>query len=345
MKRFSLILYVISMMAVFAGATNAQGRPDRNNMRGGVIREVLEATSVETALPISDILSAIQSDGASLADVIEANGGRVDAVVAVAVESVTQRINQAVEDEKMTQERAEKILANIDQLMTDAINGNLLSHKHPNPRLGAIRALYHAVVEATDIEGQTIIQEVRSGKTLADILVENGSAVDVVVASALETATEHTNGLVAEERITQEQADEWLLNLEQVYTDILNGDFERPFVGGRRSGDRNGRYPIMGVVRQMMEATGLSPQDIVIQLREGSTPADILDANGVDVAAFVDGLLVNTQNRLNDAVESGRITQAQADERLETIRTTLTDRLNSTFQGREMMPLETDPSS
>jgi len=193
--------------------------------------------------------------------------------------------------------------------------------------------LFNVVSETTGLDAQSIIQDVRGGKTLADVITENGGSVDAVVASAVATATERINQGVANERITQEQADELLANLEPTFIDIINGEFERP--NGR--GERDGRNAVIGVLRKIAEETGLTAQDIIPLLRDGATPAEILTDNGVDVDTFVNDLLVNTQDRLNDAVESGRLTQEQADERLETIRTTLTDRLNNPFEGRGMM--------
>mgnify|MGYP002713304980 CR=1 FL=1 len=219
-------------------------------------------------------------------------------------------------------------------MITDGINGDLPRQDGNTPIRNAARALFKAVTDATGMDAQSIFQSLRDGNTLADIITENGSTVDAVLASAMDTATEHVNQMVTDERITQEQADELLINLEQIYTDILNGEIERPLLDRFSGRDGDNRRPVIGVIRQMMEQTGLTAQDVLSQLRDGATPAEILTANGVNVDVFVDELLVNAQNRLNDAVESGRLTQEQADERLDTIRTTLVDRLNSPIQGR-----------
>ncbi len=334
MKRLALILMVLSMMAVMVGIASAQDDTNRRNVRNGLVREVMQAVSDETGLEVSDILAQLAPDGATLADVIVANGGSVESVVNSAVTSATERINQAVANGNATQEQADQLLSNLEQLMTDGINGELPFNLGANPRKDIERALISSITEVTGMDAQSIIQEIRGGSTLADVIAENGSSVDEVVASAMAKSTERVNGWVENERITQEQADEILAGLEQFYTDVLNGDVEFPRPNGGPRGDRDNRDRGLGILRKIAEDTGLTAQELLPQLRDGVTPAQILTDNGVNVDTFIDDLLVNTETRLATAVENGRITQEQADERLTTIRTTLTDRLNSPVTPR-----------
>ena len=196
------------------------------------------------------------------------------------------------------------------------------------------RALITSITEATGMDAQSIIQEIRGGKTLAEVITDSGSSVDEIVTSAMTLSTERVNGWVENGRITQEQADEILAGLEQFYTDALNGDIEFP---RRDRGDRDNRDRGLGILRKIAEDTGLTAQELLPLLRDGTTPAQILTDNGVNVDTFIDELLVNTEERIATAVENGRITQEQADERVTTIRTTLTDRLNSpvTLRGED----------
>lgn len=331
MKRFSLILLVISMMAVMVGIVSAQDN-DRSRARGGIIREALQATATETGIEVNEIIAQLAPDGATLADVIEANGGSVDAVVATTVASATERINEALNSGNITQEQADKLLENLDQFVIDGINGDLPVQNNGRPRRMAARPLITAVTDLTGMDARSIAQEIRDGKTLVEVIEENGSTSEDVVAAAMTIATEHINEWVAEGRITQERADDLLANLEQTYTDIINGDlqFPRP-----NRGDRDNRDRGLGVLRKIAEDTGLTMQELVPQLRDGATPAEILEGAGIDVSTFVDDLLTNTEQRLADAVEKGRITQEQADERLDTIRTTLTERLNNPVNPRD----------
>lgn len=341
MKRLVLISMILSVMSVMVGIVSAQDAATRGGVRGGIIREVLEAASIETGLPIRDIISQMQPDGATLADVIEANGGSVANVVRTSVTNITERANQAVIDGNITQEQADKLLNNLEQVVTDSINGDLSRGNNGGPRRNMARVLLSAITDETGMDVQSVLQAVRDGSTLAEVIEANGGSVANVVTSATTTITEHVNEAVTAGRITQEQADDILGNIEQTLIDILNGEFERPIRD--RLNDRDGRRPVViGVLRQIADATGLTLQDILPQLRDGVTPADILTNNGVDVNVFIDDIIIGVQERLTDAVESGRITQEQADERLDAIRTTLTDRLNNPVNRDGMMPPEAD---
>ncbi len=340
MKRLVIISMILSVMAMMVGIVSAQDDANRGGIRGGIIREVLEVASTETGLPIQDIISQMQPDGATLADVIEANGGSVATVVSTSVANITERANQAVIDGHATQEQVDRLLSNLEQVVTDGINGDLSRGSNGTPRRNMARVLLSAITDETGMDAPSVLQAVRDGSTLAEVIETNGWSVANVVTSATTTMTEHINEAVTAGRITQEQADDILGNLAQTLTDILNGDFE-PRRGGNDRPNRDGRRPVIGVLRQITDATGLTIQDIVPQLRDGMTPAEILTNNGVDVNVFIDDIIIGVQERLTDAVEAGRITQEQADERLDTIRTTLTDRLNSPV-NRDGMPPEAD---
>ena len=134
MKRLVVMLTVLSMMAVMVGIASAQEEANRRDVRGGLVREVVQAVSDETGLESSEILAQLAPDGATLADVIVANGGSVDSVVNSAVTSATERINEAVANGNMTQEQADKLLNNLDQLITDGINGELPFNSDQQPR-------------------------------------------------------------------------------------------------------------------------------------------------------------------------------------------------------------------
>jgi hypothetical protein len=336
MKRLILISMILSAMTMLVGIVSAQDDTKRDGVRGGIIREVLQVASEETGLSIRDIMSQMQPDGATLADVIEANGGSVDAVITTSIANVTDRANQAVADGDATQEQVDQLLSNLEQLITDGINGDLPRGDNGSPRRNMARMLVTTIADETGMDARDVVQATRDGATPAEVIEANGGSVDNVIASATVTVTDRVNEAVANGNMTQEQADNILGNIEQTLTDILNGEFERPRGGNERP--RDGRRPVLGVLRQIAEQTGLTMQEIIPQLRDGATPAEILSENGVDVNVFIDDIIIGIQERLTEAVENGRITQEQADERLESIRTTLTERLNSPVNRDGMSP-------
>ena len=61
---------------------------------------------------------------------------------------------------------------------------------------------------------------------------------------------------------------------------------------------------------------GLDGSDIREALRNGSSIAELAEAQGIDSAGIVDAIVVRAEERLDTAVENGRIDDAQAAEML-----------------------------
>lgn len=99
---------------------------------------------------------------------------------------------------------------------------------------------------------------------------------------------------------------------------------------------RGGHHPILRglhhVATAVTEATGLERDDIVAQLAEGKTLADIITANGGDVEAVKAELLAPLQERAAAAVEAERITQERADELLASASERIDTLLNRVFE-------------
>ena len=68
----------------------------------------------------TDELTEALRDGQSLADI---SGANVDAVIAYLVDEQTAQINEAVENGRLDQERADEMLADVEERVTDHVNG------------------------------------------------------------------------------------------------------------------------------------------------------------------------------------------------------------------------------
>ena len=141
-------------------------------------------------------------------------------------------------------------------------------------------------------------------------------------------------GLVKDKTLTQAQADKVAETLAA-----------RPGPGGppmgafgRGHGPRGlgrglGHGPGAGLAAAA-KALGLSETELMTQLRAGKSLAAVARDKGVAVEKVVDALVAEAQQRLADAVKAGRLTQAQADERLKDLRARVTERVNATKPQR-----------
>jgi hypothetical protein len=86
------------------------------------------------------------------------------------------------------------------------------------------------------------------------------------------------------------------------------------------------------VVRGAAELLGLSPEEILEALREGSTLAEIAAANGSSGDELIAYLVDIVDERLTEAVADGRITEEQKAEALERATDAITTAVNSAFE-------------
>ncbi len=240
MKRFNkmgILMMVVMALALTVGAVSAQGHGgDRGDRRAGdrPMGELVEAVVTETGLTAQEIVQAIR-DGSTLAELIETHGGSIDNVLSTATVNATERINSAVADGKIIQERADEMLAALDQTLTDMLNGETPlrdfrpgDRPRPMPREEAplrnfIRGLGEDLAEATGLSADELREAIQDGSTPREILEAAGVDVDVFSADVLADAQTALDEAVANETLTQEQADNAILRLEDLLPNLLDG--------------------------------------------------------------------------------------------------------------------------
>jgi aminoglycoside phosphotransferase family enzyme len=181
------------------------------------------------------------------------------------------------------------------------------------------RILAQSVADAIGLEPRELLPLLRDGLTLAEIVESNGGDVEAVIADAVADGTARIAEVLANGRLTEERAEALTANLETFYRNAMSRT-----LGQHRTQMTAGA----GVPRLAAEQTGLLPREVVAEIRDGSTLADVLTENGVEVDAFLEAAVAQAEIRLDQAVSNGRITQERADEMLNNLRERLTQRLN-----------------
>ncbi len=126
--------------------------------------------------------------------------------------------------------------------------------------------------------------------------------------------------------ITAEQADAVTAHLVENRPE--RGDFG---VGDRHGGHRSrtGMFGHGVASEALTDLLGIDGGELRTQLRDGATLAEIAAEQGVDVQAVVDELVAEVTERVDNAVENGRIDQAEADEKLAEAEARITDMVNN----------------
>ena len=100
-------------------AGTEQDGEGRNHRRGGCnVDAAAEAIGIE-----ADDLKAQLEAGATIAEVAEANGVAVDTVIDAMVDAKAERVADKVEAGRLTQEEADEKLADLEDRITDRVNG------------------------------------------------------------------------------------------------------------------------------------------------------------------------------------------------------------------------------
>lgn len=83
-----------------------------------------------------------------------------------------------------------------------------------------------------------------------------------------------------------------------------------------------------GVIAAVAEAIGIEPAALTRALREGRTIADLAEENEVDVQDVVDAIVASERERLEDAIDAGRLTERQTDAIADDLEERVTDLVN-----------------
>jgi polyhydroxyalkanoate synthesis regulator phasin len=133
----------------------------------------------------------------------------------------------------------------INQGQAEAV-ADTLAEALPRPH-GPMGHGIEAIREAADFLGlapEELVEALRDGQTLADLAVANGSSADALIGHLVGLAEAHLDEGIADGRITAEEKADMLEHLTERITASVNGEIERPFLGGPGMG--RGRHGGMG---------------------------------------------------------------------------------------------------
>ncbi|HSL59035.1 MAG TPA: hypothetical protein VK866_14415 [Acidimicrobiales bacterium] len=201
-------------------------RDGRHAHRGAGIQEAAALLDMEPR----DLLAALR-DGATLAELAEAEGVSVDDLIAAMLTRPQERLAEAVEDGVLTQEEADAHLARITEQVTAIVNGEI-------EPIGGPRDSMAGVAELLGLEPSEVVEALRGGQTLADLAGDAGVSVEDLVDALLANHAERLDRAVENGRLTADEAAERLAEIEDHVTDVVNGDAEPR--GPRGDGGRRG---------------------------------------------------------------------------------------------------------
>jgi hypothetical protein len=202
-----------------------------------------------------------------------------------------------------------------------------------------------AAAEAIDIGTSDLLSALRNGRTIAEVAQTHGVQVSEVVDAIVTAERDRLDELVADGRLTQEQADELSADLVERVTDLVNGDlapfpllepgFEPGVIGAPGPFGRPrfiaGPGPwglVDGPLAAAADAIGIDERALVAAIADGETIADVARAHDVEVSEVVDSIVASMQERLDEAVANGWLARDQAEKLAEGLSDRATDLVN-----------------
>ena len=242
LKLIPVVLVVVLLTAAIGSITaNAQGNnpQDKNalGVRAVFLNALIDATMKATKLDRQAIRTQL-GQGKTLAEVITANGGTVDAVKADAKTTLTDRAKKALADGQLTQAQADKLLAAADAAFDKVLNYKFPTHEDRlTTRLRALgyTILLRETADATKLKARDILNNLHNDKTLAEIAKAHDADPDKIVAAAVTKAQQRIDQMVKNNRLTVDEAKQFSDNLKSEFTKMMNEKGVLPG-SGRHSG-------------------------------------------------------------------------------------------------------------
>jgi transcriptional regulator CtsR len=181
-----------------------------------------------------DELAANLREGSTIADV--AGSDKIDEVIAALVAEQEARLDEAVADGRLTEQEADEVRSALAEQVTAMVNGEgpigmgPFGMEHFHGRGGfdgfGFRGGFSlgSIAEALGLTADQLHEQLASGSSVADIAKTAGVEIEVVIDAALADLDEQLDTMVANERLTQERADEFRAEATAMIESMINGD-------------------------------------------------------------------------------------------------------------------------
>jgi polyhydroxyalkanoate synthesis regulator phasin len=218
----------------------AKGTFTKHRIVIGVVA-ALAVAGAGGAVAATKLNSPREESQAVLNDAAKELGVQPSELSAALKKAVSNRVDEAVEDGRLSKEEGDAMKARIN-------SGEfpLLGVPHRHFGHGFPHGPKHDLADAAEYLGMTAAQlrtQLNQGKTLAQVARDRDKSVDGLIDKLVAAKKERIDAAVEDGRLTRVQADQILADLKTRVTDLVNsGRFEFRFRDGRRGRDFEERF-------------------------------------------------------------------------------------------------------
>ncbi|MEP7335609.1 MAG: hypothetical protein ABI717_07495 [Actinomycetota bacterium] len=179
------------------------------------------------------------------------------------------------------------------------------------PRAAKIqqRGLLPVAAAYLDLTPVALRRELGSGKSLAQVATAKGKSVDGLESALLSALRSKVEAAKAAGKVDAARADRLLQHAPQLVERLVNATPRAR--GARERGTRGGLLKAAGTY------LGVTPQQLVTELRSGKSLAQVATAKSKSVDGLKQALLAALKQKVDAAVAAGRLDAARAQRLLE----------------------------
>jgi hypothetical protein len=193
--------------------------PARHHVSGGMIGAAVSYLGVDRATIVAGLKA-----GQSLAQIATAHGKTADGLVAALLSPAKLKLDAAVTAGKLAADRETAILSRLRTALTALVN-KAFPAKTPKAHRVSLNpaVILRAAIAYLGVDLRTIVQDLRQGKTLADVAVARGKTAGGLTSAIVAAAKTTLDAQVTAGRITQQQETEFLAQLQANATALVTG--------------------------------------------------------------------------------------------------------------------------
>lgn len=190
-------------------------------------------------------------------------------------------------------------------------------------KIAIVVALALSVVAVGGAIGATKLTPKQESQAIINDAAQQLGVEPTELTDALKQALKNrVDAAVEDGRLTEEQG-------RQLKERIDAG--EVPFFGVGRGFHKHFHGPFHAKLEAAAEYLGMTQAQLEEALEDGKTLAQVAKDQGKAVDGLIDALVEGAEQKLQDAVEAGRLTEAEKREMLEGLRDRITDLVNGRF--------------
>lgn len=210
------------------GSGASQDAPGQGQQRPKLVRGLFKAIADASGLS-ADVFKQGFKDGKSINQVLEENNVDPAAVQEQVLAQLDERLAQAVEDGKITEDKAREISERAPEALANFMNrvpkphdgGNGGDSGQHRPR-GIVKNALQTAAEVIGIDIQELKDGLKSGKTIAEVASENGSSGDAVIDALVDQANAAIDKAVADGKLDESKAGGAKQKAEERITKLVN---------------------------------------------------------------------------------------------------------------------------